>query len=70
MTFLNFSQFSESIFRPNFLGKHFSGNQAKLFLDWKVFSVDQLFYWQTNTGKFGKWFPENHFSGNKHNLII
>jgi hypothetical protein len=31
-----------------------------------VFSVDQLFYWQTNTGKFGKWFPENHFSENKH----
>ena len=70
MTFLNFSQLSESIFRPNFLGKHFSEDQAKLFLDWKVFSVDQLFYWQTNTGKFGKWFPENHFPGNKHSLII
>jgi hypothetical protein len=31
-----------------------------------VFSVDQLFQWQTNTGKFGKWFPGNHFPENKH----
>jgi len=23
--------------------KHFSGNQAKFFFDWKVFFVDQLF---------------------------
>jgi hypothetical protein len=30
-----------------------------------VFSVDQLFSWQTNTGKFGKWFPGNHFPENK-----
>jgi hypothetical protein len=28
MTFLNFSQLSESIFRPNLLGKYFSKNQA------------------------------------------
>jgi hypothetical protein len=43
MTFLNFSQFSESVFRPKFIGKHFPGNQAKFFFDWKMFSVDQLF---------------------------
>jgi len=24
----------------NFSGKHFPGNQAKFFFDWKVFSVD------------------------------
>jgi hypothetical protein len=29
MTFLNFSQLPESIFRPNFPGKHFPENQAK-----------------------------------------
>jgi len=33
-----------------------------------VFSVDQLFYGQTNIEKFGKWFPENHFPKNKHSL--
>ena len=43
MTFLNFSQLLESVFRLNFSGKHFSGNQANFFFDWKVFSVDQLF---------------------------
>jgi hypothetical protein len=43
MTFLNFSKLPESVFRLNFLGKHFSENQAKFFFDWKVFSVDQLF---------------------------
>jgi hypothetical protein len=66
MTFLNFSQLPESVFRPNFSGKHFPENQAKFSFDWKVFSVDQLFQWQTNTGKFGKWFPGNHFPENKH----
>jgi hypothetical protein len=54
MTFLNFSQLPESVFRSNFPGKHFPRNQAKFFFDWKVFSVDQLSSWQTNTGKFGK----------------
>jgi len=42
MTFLNFSQLSESVFRPNFPGKHFPENQAKFSFDWKVFSVEQL----------------------------
>jgi hypothetical protein len=43
MTFLNFSQLPESVFRLNFLGKHFPENQAKFSFDCKVFSVDQLF---------------------------
>ena len=42
MTFLIFSQLPESVFHPNFPGKHFPGNQAKSFFDWKVFSIDQL----------------------------
>jgi hypothetical protein len=42
MIFLNFSQLLKSVFRPNFSGKHFSGNQVKFFFNWKVF-VDQLF---------------------------
>jgi hypothetical protein len=33
MTFLNFSQLPESVFRPNFLGKHFLENQVKFFFD-------------------------------------
>ena len=66
MTFLNFSQLPESVFRSNFLGKHFPENQAKFFFDCKVFSVDQLSQWQTNTWKFGKCFPGNHFPENKH----
>ena len=42
MTFLNYSQLPESVFHPNFSGKHFPGDQAKFSFDWKVFSVDQL----------------------------
>jgi hypothetical protein len=30
MIFLNFSQLPESVFRPNFSGKHFPENQASL----------------------------------------
>jgi hypothetical protein len=43
MTFLNFSQFPESVFRPNFSEKHFPGNQVKFSFNWKMFSVDKLF---------------------------
>jgi len=42
MTFLIFSQLLESVFRPNFPGKHFPKNQAKFFFYWKVFFVDQF----------------------------
>jgi len=43
MTFLKFSQLRESVFRPNFSGKHFPENKAKFSFDWKIFSVDQPF---------------------------
>jgi hypothetical protein len=44
MIFLNFSQLPEDVFfHPNYPGKHFPGNQAKFFFDWKVFFIDQLF---------------------------
>jgi len=33
MKFLKFSQFSKSVFCPDFSGKHFLENQAKFFLD-------------------------------------
>jgi len=51
MTFLNFSQFSESVFRLNFSRKHFSENQTKFFFDWKIFFVDQFFL-MTKTKNF------------------
>ena len=68
MTFLNFSQLPESVFRPNFPENTFLKTKPSFFFDWKVFSVDQLFGRQTNTGKFGKWFPGNHFPWNKQGL--
>ena len=40
MIFLNFSQLPESVFHPNFSGKHFHGNQAKFSFNYKVFFVD------------------------------
>jgi hypothetical protein len=43
MTFLKFSQFSESVFHPNFPGKHFFKNQAKKIFDRKIFFINQLF---------------------------
>jgi hypothetical protein len=39
MTFLIFSQLSESAFRPNFLGKHFPGNQPNFPLIGKCFPL-------------------------------
>jgi len=43
MTFLNFSQLLESVFRPNFSEKYFPENQVKFFFNWKMFFVDKLF---------------------------
>ena len=40
---------SVKCFPLNFSGKHFPENQAKFFFYWKVFSINQLFYCQTNT---------------------
>ena len=68
MTFLNFLQLPESVFRPNFPENTFLKTKPNFFdrkmfsVDRKVFSVDQLSGKQTNTGKFGKWFPKNHIS--------
>jgi hypothetical protein len=39
MIFLNFSQLSESVFRPNFPRKHFLGNQTKFSFDCKCFPL-------------------------------
>jgi len=39
MIFLNFSQLPESVFHPNFSGKHFSGNQTKFFLLESIFHL-------------------------------
>ena len=67
MTFLNFSQLPESVFRPNFPGKHFPENQAKFFFDWKVFFVDRKVF--PLTGKCfpltGKCFPLTNFPKGK-----
>jgi hypothetical protein len=43
MTFLNFSQLLESVFRLNFSGKHFSRNQAKFPLTGKCFLLTNFF---------------------------
>ena len=42
MIFLIFSQLPESVFRPNFSGKHFPGNQANF-----VFWLESVFCWPT-----------------------
>ena len=60
MIFLNFSQLLESVFRPNFPGKHFPENQAKFSFDWKVFSVDRKVFPLT-----GKCFPLTNFPNDK-----
>ena len=43
MIFLNFSQLPESVFHPNFSGKHFSGNQTKFFFTEKYFLFINFF---------------------------
>jgi len=60
MTFLNFSQLPESVFRPNFSEKYFPENQAKFSFDWKVFSVDRKVFPLT-----GKCFPLTNFFNDK-----
>jgi len=42
MTFLNFSQLPESVFRPNFPGKHFPEKPSQIFL-W----LESVFRWPT-----------------------
>jgi len=61
MTFLNFSQLPESVFRPNFPGKHFPENQAKFFFDWKMFSVDHFSNGKQTQKSLESGFPETIF---------
>ena len=61
MTFLNFSQLPESVFNPNFSGKHFPKNQAKIFFYWKVFSIDQLSNGKQTQKSLESDFPETTF---------
>jgi len=61
MTFLNFSQLPESVFRPNFLKKHFPGNQAKFSFDWKVFSVANFSNDKQTQESLKSGFPETIF---------
>ena len=42
MIFLNFSQLPESVFRPNFTGKHFPEKPSKIF-----FWLESVFRWPT-----------------------
>ena len=60
MTFLNFSQLSENVFRPNFSGKHFPGNQLNFPLTGMCFSL-------TN---FPNCKQTQESLGNKHGLKI
>jgi len=61
MTFLNFSQLPESVFRPNFPRKHFPGNQAKFSFDWKVFSVVNFSNDKQTQESLESGFPETIF---------
>jgi len=69
MIFLNFSQLSESVFRPNFPRKHFPGNQAKNFLFGKCFPLTNFSNGKQTQESLKSGFPEtNHFPENKHSL--
>jgi uncharacterized protein YcbX len=70
MTFLNFSQLSESVFRPNFPRKHFPGNQAKFFFNWKIFSVDLLSNSKQTQESLKSGFPETTFQETNMALIL
>jgi len=61
MTFLNFSQLPESIFRSNFSGKHFPENQVKFFFDSKVFPVINLSNGKQTQESLKNSFPETTF---------
>ena len=70
MTFLNFSQLPESVFRPNFSGKHFPGNQAKFFFDWKVFSVANFSNGKQTQESLESGFQESEFQKTNITLVI
>ena len=61
MIFLNFLQLSESVFPPNFSGKHFPENQAKLSFYWKVFSMTNFPTGKQTQESLESDFPETTF---------
>jgi hypothetical protein len=61
MTFLIFSQLSESVFRPNFPGKHFPENQANFFFYWKCFPLTNFSNGKQTQESLESNFPETTF---------
>jgi hypothetical protein len=61
MTFLNFSQLPESVFRLNFPGKHFLGNQANFSLTGKCFPLTNFSNDKQTQESLESDFPETTF---------
>ena len=61
MTFLIFSQLLESVFRLNFPGKHFPGNQANFFLTEKCFPLTNFLNGKQTHESLESGFPETTF---------
>ena len=61
MIFLNFSQLSESVFRPNFSGKHFPENQAKFSLTGKCFPLTNFSNGKQTQESLESDFPKSEF---------
>jgi hypothetical protein len=68
MTFLNFSQLPESVFRPNVSGKHFPGNQAKFSFDWKYFPLTNFSNGKQTQKSLESGFPESELQ--KTNIAV
>jgi hypothetical protein len=69
MTFLNFSQLPESVFRPNFSGKYFHENQAKFFLTRKCFPLTNFSNVKQTHESLESDFPESEFQKTNIGLI-
>jgi len=61
ITFLNFSQFPESVFRSNFLGKHFPEDQVIFFLTEKCFPLINFFNGKQTHESLESGFPKTTF---------
>jgi hypothetical protein len=70
MTFLNFSQLPESVFRPNFSGKHFPGNQANFPLTGKCFLLTKFSNGKQTQESLESGFPESEFQETNIALIV
>ena len=66
MTFLNFSQLPESVFRPHFSGKHFPENQTKFSLTGKCFPLTNF---SNSKENLKSTFPETTFQKTNMALI-